>query len=501
MTFSGTTSIGSQSIVGVVSATGLQAGEAITGSGIQSGTTISAITMPTVTLSNSASTNANGVTLASNPLLSFTGQINSDSQTISNVSSVVNLVPGQTITAGSLFPAGTTISGFSPAVVTLSQSAQQAGVYQFTSNGVTFSGTTSVGSASIVGVLSTAGLQVAGSITGTGIPAGTTISAITMPTVTVSNLPTNISEVATLVSGTPVSFTGDVNTASETVSNVSSVANLVSGQTVTSSTLFPAGTTISSFTTAVVTLSQPAQQAGLFQFTSNGVTFSGTTSVGSQAIVGVVSATGLQVAGSITGTGIESGTTISAITMPTVTLNNLPTNTNAGVTLDTSTPISSFSGDVIPTSQTINNVSSVANLVAGQTLASGSMFPTGTTISGFTPATITLSQPAQHAGVYQFTSNGVTFSGTTTVGSQSIAGVLSTTGLQVAGSITGTGIPVGTTITGITMPTVTASNLPTNVSEGATLVSNAINSTFPIQVVFTPTTGSSFSGSTAYTVT
>jgi hypothetical protein len=309
----------------------------------------------------------------------------------------------------------------------------------------------------------------------------------------------NVSQQVTIPS-TLVSFTGNVTQGSPTVGNVSTVANLVAGQTVASGSLFPAVTTVQSWTPATITLSQAAQQTGAFQFTSNGVTFSGTSSAGSKSIVGVVSATGLQATKTITGTGIASSTTISAITMPTVTLSNSALTTSTGVTV-ASDPLLSFTGDVSSTSTTIDNVSSVVNLTTGQTVTSGGLFSAGTTIAGFSPAVINLSQAAQQSGLFQFTSNGVTFTGTTSVGSASIVGVLSAAGLTVGNSITGTGLPSATTISSITMPTVTLNQMPLLSSSGATLVSNAINTVFPIQVVFTPTTGPAFSGSTEFAVT
>ncbi len=161
----------------------------------------------------------------------------------------------------------------------------------------------------------------------------------------------------------------------------------------------------------------------------------------------------------------------------------------------------SFTGDTTKGSDTITNVSSVVNLVSGQTITGGGLFATGTTISSFTPATLQLSQPAQDTGTYEFTANGVTFQGTTSTGSKIMTGVISLAGIANGNSITGTGILANTTLTILTTPSVLLDNPASSKTTGTTFESNAINSAFPIEVVFKPTSGGTYSANTVFAVT
>ena len=69
-----------------------------------------------------------------------------------------------------------------------------------------------------------------------------------------------------------------------------------------------------------------------------------------------------------------------------------PTSLNITQQVTIPSSLVSFTGDLTKGSETVDNVSSVANLVTGQTVASGSLFPPFTTVQSFTPAVITLSQ-------------------------------------------------------------------------------------------------------------
>ena len=73
-----------------------------------------------------------------------------------------------------------------------------------------------------------------------------------------------------------------------------------------------------------------------------------------------------------------------------------PTSSNISKVVTIPASLLSFTGDLSTTTNIINNVSSVVNLVNGQTVTSGANFLPGTTISGFAPATLTLSKPAQY---------------------------------------------------------------------------------------------------------
>ena len=63
------------------------------------------------------------------------------------------------------------------------------------------------------------------------------------------------------------------------------------------------------------------------------MTFQGTTTANTQSMTGVLSVTGLANGDSITGYGIQAGTTFSITANPQVTLNKDPLHTLTGVTI------------------------------------------------------------------------------------------------------------------------------------------------------------------------
>ena len=132
--------------------------------------------------------NAN-ITIPSN-LLAFTGDTSVGSHVISNVSNVVNLLEGQTITNAN-FTGPQQITGITPPGLTLSQAAVKTGTVSFTANGVTFTGTVTEGQTTLTGLNTLAGLvdgvaitQVSGS--SPLLAPGTTIDALVQGSVQVA---------------------------------------------------------------------------------------------------------------------------------------------------------------------------------------------------------------------------------------------------------------------------------------------------------------------------
>lgn len=130
---------------------------------------------------------------------SFTGNATSGSPIISNVSSVSGLAVGQSIAAagiqGATIPVGATILAVGANTVTLDENATATATglaftaFSATING-SFTGDTAAGSSTIANVSSVSGLVIGQSITGAGIQAGTTISAVGATTLTLSQAAT-----------------------------------------------------------------------------------------------------------------------------------------------------------------------------------------------------------------------------------------------------------------------------------------------------------------------
>ncbi len=136
-----------------------------------------------------------------------------------------------------------------------------------------------------------------------------------------------------------------------------------------------------------------------------------------------------------------------------------------------SAPISAaFTGNATSGSPVISNVSSVAGLAVGQSIAAagiqGSAIPVGATILAVGANTVTLDEnstaTATDLALTAFSDTiASTFTGDLTSGSTTIANVSSESGLVVGQSITGAGIPAGTTIATVGTTTLTLSQAAT----------------------------------------
>ena len=110
-------------------------------------------------------------------VLTFEGTTTTGSENVANVTNVLDLEVGQTLTNANLTP-GTTIAGFAPPTLTLSVAATETGVVQLQANGVVFQGSIATGSTTVTGVMNLAGLTAGAPITGQGIASGTTIGQL-----------------------------------------------------------------------------------------------------------------------------------------------------------------------------------------------------------------------------------------------------------------------------------------------------------------------------------
>jgi hypothetical protein len=122
-TITGTLTRGSRTVSGLSSTGGLVVGDPISDSAgqIPSGTTVSAISGTTLTLSQAANNNASSDGLA----LSVTGNVTSGSRTVTGLSSTTGLAVGEPVIADNdnVVPNGVTITALSGTTLTMSQAA------------------------------------------------------------------------------------------------------------------------------------------------------------------------------------------------------------------------------------------------------------------------------------------------------------------------------------------------------------------------------------------
>lgn len=155
------------------------------------------------------------------------------------VPNTAGLSPGQYVT-GTYIPAGTTIVSILGSTITLSQNASGTNVTLTTTAGVTS------GSTSMVGLASTTSLAVGNFITGQGITTGTTVASISGNNVVLS-LPATLSNTVLSTTGTTATSTA--------VTALASTVGIVVGMFVTGSGV-PANTTVSAISGTGITLSQ-----------------------------------------------------------------------------------------------------------------------------------------------------------------------------------------------------------------------------------------------------
>ena len=359
--FTGTTAIGSTIIGAVSNIANLAVGQTIVGPGIPAGTTITAVgSSAPFTLSVSAPATASGsVTLSvlinSTPI----GIITSASKTLTGVSSTVGLGAGQIIT-GTNIPANTTITGVTANTIAISAAPTA------TPTAIKPTGYVTSGSNVITSLSSVSGLLVGQAITGTGIPASATITSIN------SNAPLSItiSNNATVTS--TVVPTGSVQAGSTLVNLVSDLTSVNAGATITG-TGIPAGTTVVSTGTGPnsITMSAPAT-------ISSAVKPTGIVTNGSATVTSVSSVASVAIGQIISGAGIPDGTTVNTIGTNTITM---------------SAPATASSGTAVPLSigipETVTVTAPVTLTVTGSVLTVGS-------------TTVTLSSNATITGVNTF---------------------------------------------------------------------------------------------------
>jgi hypothetical protein len=316
-------------LTNVSSLSGLVVGMPVTGTNISGGAYITAIN----TTNSSITINSTAV--------GPTGYVTTGSSTITGVSSTTGLIVGYPI-SGTGIPSTATVAGFNSTASTITLSVNATATSLATTTGVLTNGSTT-----ITGLSSVAGFAPGAAITGTGIPANTTIVSATSTTITMSAAAT-----ATTAIGTS-SFTGFTLQTNAAITGVSSTTGLAVGQFLNGPAI-PAGTTIKSISGSTVTMSANATAAST-------LTATGITGYLSPTITSVSSTTGFLPGASITGTFIPSGATIQSVGTNTITLTP-PTvatsNEAAASNIVTPAPVTIFFGGQLiqtPATETVTS--------------------------------------------------------------------------------------------------------------------------------------------------
>jgi hypothetical protein len=238
----------------------------------------------------------------------ITGIPTKGSNIINTVSSVAGLLPGMIIT-GTNIPAGAIVTGTasSPNTITFGLPSGTATSAAATTT-VAPTGIVTSGSNQVTVVSSSSGVLVGQPITGTSIPTGTTVTAVSGTSTGgpngISNITITMSANATASS--TVKPTGMTTNGSNVISAVSSTSGLVLGLTITG-TGIPAGTTITATNTTPtnsITLSANATVTSTSAVTFTSPTTETVTIPTTGAIV--VGLSSLTIAGNATVTGLPT---------------------------------------------------------------------------------------------------------------------------------------------------------------------------------------------------
>jgi hypothetical protein len=397
------------------------------------------------------------------------------------------MVPTQTLT----YIHSTSFQSFAAAAY-LVDGGMQMQVDGYQSNVCGLRGDITFGSPQIQNVAPVA-LLAGATLSGTGIPAGTT--AATGPSggsLTMSAPATASAAQEAVAVSLNLTVTGTLNL-SQTVTGVSSTTSIGIGDTISGQGI-PANTIITAVGSTTLTLSNPTTLSGAnvtLSIYGGSTIISGSVTAGSSTLSGITYPCPLSVGQLVSGLNyVPSGTTISTITNAgsTLTLTNPVTDPSGTLTSGTLTSYPliaydsafNFTGQTTSGSTQVSTVSAqtitgstatAANvLVAGQSI-SGPGIPARTYIAQVAGNTITLSQPAYatstgsvwltatpwvNIGTMVLSNSyltninrAISVTGSWTQGSPTVTSVSSSLGLAPGEPIAGYGIPPGTAISAV----------------------------------------------------
>ena len=230
------------------------------------------------------------------------------------------------------------------------------------------------------------------------------------------------------------SFTGDLTTGSNVITNVSSTAGITVGMTING----PFGLTNYASAQVLVVGNGSITVSETANFSFNGTFAYGTSYIFADSAVNIAAGMGL------TGTSIDTGTTISTL---------------AGNLITTSAPIQqtvpntfTFTGTTTASSTTITGISGIGTtlLLNSYQYISGTGIPTGAFISTIGSTSITISAAATASGTITITGVKNTFGGMLTSGTNTITevrGIGTSVTCGIGDLVIGAGIPAGTRVT------------------------------------------------------
>ncbi|MFP5041213.1 T9SS type A sorting domain-containing protein [Parasediminibacterium sp. JCM 36343] len=393
-----------------------------------------------LTMGTSAIVNRLGGTLSAAPTFGATKSIGYGQKLVTNaatttVASSINTSAATTATSLTTSAATATSVSLTASSVT----TYVAGLATFAANTFVFSNiataTSSGGTTLTFGT--TTGITNGMVVTGTNIAPGTTVSGT--PTSTVVTLSQATSGAVAI--GQSITFsTAAINTITFSTANATTINGYTTGSAVWGANI-PLGTTVSSVNTStgVVTLSQNLI----------GTVASGATIVFGNNIINFASTTGVNVGDIITGTGIQSGTTVLSLTSGTITL-------SAPITASTVTTANA----IIAAGTGLAFSSGTTGVAIGQSV-SGTGIPQSAFVVGVTATSVFLSETVSATVASGAT---ITFGGTS-------LSMVSTTGVAIGQTVVGTNIASGTTVTSVSATTVGLSSpvASTGISSGAAI--------------------------------
>jgi YD repeat-containing protein len=376
-----------------------------------------------------------------------TTSVGADSTTISDLSSTAGLVVGMSV-SGAGIPSGATVTGVSigSSSVNISVPATEdnaATPIVFVNQApFTLTGGTSSGS-NIISLASVSDIAVGMSVSGAGIPYGTTVTAISSSslTITLSAAATSTSLAAPIVFAYPATITvfGNTENTSSTISDLSSATGLVVGMNVYG-TGIPLGATVASIVSSnSITISMPATA------TNAGTSLAFSYFGGDVVKTTLFEYTDSNYTAFMTKKTVVGGTTGADLVTTYVS-------DGYGYVAQETTGGISITGNFLADSPTIS-VSSTAGLAQGMSVF-GVGIPSGATVSSVNvgSSSITILPNTTALGTntpLTFTyPTAIELTGTTN-GTNIISGFTSTAGLEIGMGVIGMGIPSGATISGV----------------------------------------------------
>ena len=258
----------------------------------------------------------------------------------------------------------------------------------------TYAGTLAIGSNNVTAMVSTSNIVSGMSVSGTGIPSGTTVATISTNSIT-------LSQTATVAGSQTLTF----NSNPTIITGMSGTTNLTGGMTV-SGTGIPYGSTILSIISSTsISITQNATVSGTNSFTFSTNPNSAYLSTGSSYFTSAFEGMG------ITGTNIPLNTTIlSYVSATQIKLSNNATGAGTNTHTIAGTPDYYFDTSytctgtgTTTTSNPVITMLTTSNLATGM-YVSGTGIPSGSKILSIIPSTsITISQNATAAGSVSLT--------------------------------------------------------------------------------------------------